>query len=92
MLASILSSSSFSTILHLGGKSSTQMGAFFYQMNANRLQTKTLFVQVSEREFLPPNCSKFAVECNWNTKISENVQIFWFFLAKRIGFFFEIVQ
>ena len=34
----------------------------------------TMFFHVSEREFFSPKCSKFAVECDWNSKISRNVQ------------------
>ena len=36
-----------------------------------------MFVHVSEREtFFSLNCSKFAVESDWNSKNSQNVRIF----------------
>ena len=31
-------------------------------------------VLASERYFFPPNCCNFAVECDWNSDISQNVQ------------------
>ena len=34
------------------------------------------------------NCSKFAVECDWNSKISRNVQKIWVF-SKKVDEFFE---
>ena len=46
----------------------------------------------SEREItFPPNCSKFAVECDWNRKNSQNLKTFkiWFFFGKIDEFFFE---
>ena len=42
-----------------------------------------MFVHVSERDFFSPNCSKFAVECDSNSKIRQNVQILGFFLKKN---------
>ena len=48
---------------------------FFYPMFANCVHTKTMFVHVSEREiFFSLNCSKFTVQCDWNSKNSQNVQ------------------
>ena len=41
-----------------------------------------MFVDVSERQLFSPNCSKFAVECDWNSKISQN--------EKKIVFFEKI--
>ena len=44
-------------------------------MFANWVHTKTMFIHISEREiFFSQNCSKFAVECDWNSKISQNIQ------------------
>ena len=37
--------------------------------------------------FFLPNCCKFAVECDWNSKIFQNVQILFFFLWKNRCFF-----
>ena len=59
-------------------KSSSQMGyfwRFFYPMLANCVHTKTMFVHVSDREiFFSLTCGKFAAECHWNSKNSQNVQ------------------
>ena len=68
---------------------------FFYPMFANYDHTKTTFVHVSEREFcFSLNCSKFAVECDWNSKNSQNFQILgffwknrWVFAKKTLNFF-----
>ena len=46
----------------------------------------TMFVHVSEREFFSKNSSKFAVECDWNSKISQTFKI-WVFLKKLMRFF-----
>ena len=52
----------------------------------------------SEREFFPPNCSKFAVECNWESKNSQNIQnlgFFWknnVFFSKKTLKFFKITE
>ena len=75
-------------------KYSSQMGYFwrffFHPMFANCVHTKKMFVHVSEREiFFSLNCSKFAVECDWSGKNSQNVQKFGFFLEKYLGFFEE---
>ena len=44
-------------------------------MFANCVHIKTMFVHVSKREtFCQLNCSKFAVECDWNGRNSQNVQ------------------
>ena len=42
---------------------------------------------VSECEFFSSNCSKFVIECDWNNKNSQNVQILGFFERKMDGFF-----
>ena len=59
-------------------KSSTQMGhfrRFFYTMLANCVHTKTMLVHFSERKiFFSLNCSKFAIEYDWNSKIPRNIQ------------------
>ena len=53
---------------------------FSYPMFANCVHTKTMFIHVSEREiFFSLNCSKFAVECDSNSKNSQNVQNLGFF-------------
>ena len=54
----------FSAILHMGGKSSTQIGEFFHRCLRIALHLKIVFVSVSDREFFSPNFSKFAVECD----------------------------
>ena len=49
-------------------------------MFANCVHTKTMFVHLSEREiFFSLNYSEFAVECDWNSKNSQNVQNLFFF-------------
>ena len=63
-------------------KSSPQMVRFFTRCLPTAVTLKTMFVHVSEREIFSPNCCKFAVECNWDGKISQNVQ--------KLGFFGEI--
>ena len=61
-------------------KASSQMGAFLYPMFAYCVHTKTMFVYVSDRETIfSPNCSKFAVECDWSKNNSQNVQNLGFF-------------
>ena len=60
---------------------------FIYPMFAYCVDTKTTFVHVPEREiFFSLNCSKFAVECDWNSKNSQNVQNLSLF-GKIHGFF-----
>ena len=66
---------------------------FFNPMFANCDHTKTMFVHVSEREiFFSLNCSKFAEECDWNSKNSQKVQnlgCFWkntCFFSKTLKF------
>ena len=52
-------------------------------MFANCVHTKTMFVHVSEHEFIfSLNCSKFAVECDSNSRNSQNVQYLGFFRKK----------
>ena len=59
------------------------MGAFFTRCLPIWLALKTMLGRVSEREnFFPVNCSKVALECDWNSKNSQNVQNFGFFLEK----------
>ena len=59
----------------------------FYPMSAHCVHTETMFVHVSEREiFFSLNFSKIAVECDWNSKVSQNVQNLFFF-GKIIEFF-----
>ena len=72
---------------YMRAKSPTQMGAIFGPMSANCLHSlKTMFVHVSESEFHSANCSKFAVESDWNSQIFQSVQNFGFFW-KNIWFF-----
>ena len=44
------------------------------------------YVHVTEHEFLSPNCSKIAVECDWDSKNSQNVQNLGFSTEKLMGF------
>ena len=61
---------------------------FFYPMFANCVHTKTMFVHVSKRGlFFSLNCRKFTVECDWYSKISQNVQKLGVF--GKIGGFFS---
>ena len=56
------------------------------------------FVHATEREnSFWPNCSKFAVECDWNSKSSQNVQnwLFWknrWAFGKKIEFFSKSIN
>ena len=53
---------------------------FFNPVFANYVHTKTMFFHVSEREiFFSLNCSKFAIECDWNSENSQEVQNLGFF-------------
>ena len=56
-------------------KSSSQMSAFFQLMFANCDHANIGSLFTSELEIVfSPICSKFAAECDWNTKNSQNVQ------------------
>ena len=56
-------------------------------MFSNYVHTKTMFVHVSEREiFFSLDCSKLAVECDWNSENSQNVQSLGFFGKKDVFF------
>ena len=59
-------------------------------MFANGVHAKTMFVHISDREiFSPSNCSKFAVECDWNGKNFKTFRIRWWCLEnKKITCFF----
>ena len=46
-----------------------------------------MFIHVSEREFFSKNCSRFAIECDWNSKIPQSVQNLGFF--GKINVFFS---
>ena len=66
-------------------KSSSQMGhirRFFHPMFAN-------CVHFCERENFSLDCKKFAIECDWNSKNSQNVQNLGFFSGKIDVFFPE---
>ena len=61
---------------------------FFYPMFANCDHTKMMLVHVSEREIsFSLNCSKFAAECEWNSKNTQNVQNLDFFWKKNLEIF-----
>ena len=56
-----------------------------------------MFKCFDPEKFLLPNCSKIAEECDWNSKISQNVRNLFFFnikkvfyLEKILDFFFKI--
>ena len=59
-------------------------------MFANCVHTKTLFVHVSDREFFSRNSSKFAIECDWNSKNSPNDQNLGFY--GKIDVFFSNLE
>ena len=84
---------SFCAILNMEAKSSSQMRyfwRFFYPMFVNCVHatSASLFTLLNVKLFFWPNCSKFAVECDWNSKNSQNVQNLGFFW-KIDGFFLE---
>ena len=58
---------------------------FFFQPDVCQLRSRQhrQYVHVTEHEFFSPNCSKFAVECDWNSMISQNVQNLGFFWKKN---------
>ena len=64
-------------------KSSSQMGCFWlFLPDVCQLRSRHIgkFVHATEREIsFWPNCSKLAVECDWNSKNSQNVQNLGFF-------------
>ena len=72
----------FPPYLKKRGKTSTQSERFFYvdwPIDNIRLQILMRGRIFSKREnFLSPNCNNFAIEWNWNNKISQNV--------KKLGF------
>ena len=75
-------------------KSSSQMRYFwrFFLPDVCQLRSRHIgkFVHVTEGEIIFwPNCGKLAVECDSNSKNSQNV-LSWVFLEKQMGFFFEI--
>ena len=53
--------------------------------NWARVNEPTSVVHVSE--FFSSNYTKFGVQCDWNSKNSQNVQKF--FLKKKLNAFFE---
>ena len=57
-----------------------QLGSRQHRHFCSRLNMKLFFFS--------PNSSKFAVECDWNSKNSQNVHILGYF-GKIDGFFFE---
>ena len=71
-------------------KSASQIGASFYRMFANRAHVNESTSVVHVSSFLS-DCSKFAVECDWNGKNSENVQNLGFF-KKRWNFRWKILS
>ena len=61
-------------------ESSSQMGAFYNPIFANCVHAKTMFAHVSDRtKFFWANCSALALECDWNSKSSQNVENLGFF-------------
>ena len=68
-------------VYNMKAKSSTQMERFFTRRLPIAFTLKTMLVHVSEREnVFSLNYSKFALECDWNSKISQNLQnlgLFW---------------
>ena len=70
------------TIFHnMGAKSSSQSSSDVCQLRSRQTMLAK-FIHVSEREFFQPNCSKFVIEYDWNTEISQNVQNLFFFVEK----------
>ena len=57
-----------------GSKIIHSNGALFYPMFPNCVHVKRRSFTFLNVKFFPPNCSKFAVEFDWNGKISQNVQ------------------
>ena len=92
----------FAPYLYYGSKIIRSNGSyptFFSPMFANCVHASIGSLFTSEREiFFSPNCSRFAVECDWNSKISQNVQNLFFFFEKRWVFrkkslnFFKIAK
>ena len=94
----LLSKLLFSMHLCMGSPTKLLFCAIFLRMSSQmvhfwRFFTRclpiafTMFVHVSEREtFFSPNCSKFAVECDWNSKFLKMFKI-WVFIEKIDGFF-----
>ena len=65
-------------------------------MFANCVHTKNDVRLRSDPEFFSPTCNKFAVECDWNNKIPQNVEFLGFFgkvdlffSKKNLDFIFE---
>ena len=68
------------------------MGHFrcFFKPDVCQLHSRHIgkFADATEHEIIFwPNCSKFAVECDWNSKISQNVPILGLFLQKNMKVF-----
>ena len=51
-------------------------GCVFIPCLPIEFELKRMLARVSDREIFSLNCSKFAVESDWNSKNSQNVQIF----------------
>ena len=62
---------------------------FFHPTLANCVHARwrCSFKFLNANTFFIPNCSKFAVECDWNSKISQNERRNLGFLNKIDGFF-----
>ena len=81
----------------MGGKSSTQLERFFFQL-CLPIDNVWMFDCSASGIFLSPNYRKFAAECHWNSKISQNVQNLVLFekiegfSAKINMLFFKIVK
>ena len=58
-----------------------------YPMFANCVHVKRYSFAFLNVKVFSPNCSKFAVECDWNSQNSQNFQNLCFFFGKIDGFF-----
>ena len=64
---------------NLKTKSSSQISPFFTRCFPSELAERSQHRLFTCLKFFSTNCRKFAVECDWNTKISQNVQNLGFF-------------
>ena len=62
--------------------SNWSFGRFLNPIFTNLTRAKTMLARY-EHEFFSSNCGNFAVECDWNSKISQNVQNLFFFQKNR---------
>ena len=90
---SLQTSDIFNILRHIKNteaKSSSQMHytwRFFTRCLPIAFTPTSAFLFMSEREnTFSANCSKYAVDCDWNRKNSQNVQILGFFQKNRWAF------